>query len=80
MMLLLWLIVAWTLLSTVGADDKSALEALYTATNGANWADNTGWTTQNDIASWFGVVTKAVILVERVASVDLGANCLAGKR
>ncbi len=33
-----------------------ALVALYTSTDGANWADNTGWLATNTPCAWFGVV------------------------
>ena len=32
-----------------------ALVALYTSTNGATWADNTGWLVTDTPCSWYGV-------------------------
>ena len=35
--------------------DYDALMALYDATNGHNWVDNTGWGESCDICNWYGV-------------------------
>ena len=37
------------------ATDKAALEALYTATDGANWTDNTNWSSAEPLSAWHGV-------------------------
>ena len=34
---------------------REALMALYNATDGPNWTDNTNWLTDNDISSWYGI-------------------------
>ena len=49
---------------TVGAageqsDDRAALVALYNATDGPNWTDNTNWLSDRPIGEWYGVTTNA---------------------
>ena len=39
------------------ADDRAALEALYEATDGANWDDNTNWGSSLPLDEWHGVGT-----------------------
>ncbi len=34
---------------------RDVLVALYNATDGGNWTNNTNWLTDNDISSWYGV-------------------------
>ncbi len=34
---------------------REALVALYNATDGANWTNNTNWLSGNDISTWYGV-------------------------
>ena len=53
--------------------DRTALEALYEATNGVNWPHNTNWTT--DEGDWYGVTTDAA---GNVTVLDLRANGLSG--
>ena len=36
-------------------EQKKALEALYTSTNGNNWKDNTNWLSDNPVNQWYGV-------------------------
>ncbi|NNE71531.1 MAG: T9SS type A sorting domain-containing protein [Rhodothermales bacterium] len=55
------------------ATDQAALEALYNATNGAAWTDNTGWLT-GDAATWFGVTVQN----SRVTEINLNGNNLVG--
>ena len=33
--------------------------ALYNATDGANWTDNTSWLSQEPLDTWYGVTTDA---------------------
>jgi hypothetical protein len=54
---------------------KPALIALYNATDGDNWTNNTNWNSSNPINSWFGVTVNENGLV---TSLDLIANNLAG--
>ena len=34
---------------------RDVLVALYNATDGANWSNNTNWLTDNDLSTWYGV-------------------------
>ncbi len=57
------------------ATDKAALEALYAATDGANWTTSTNWETSEPLSSWHGVTTDTD---GRVTALDLGDNGLDG--
>ena len=57
------------------ATDRAALEALYDATDGPNWTDNTNWKTDAPLGEWFGVSTDTD---GRVTDVVLRYNGLAG--
>ena len=57
------------------ASDRGALEALYDATGGANWQDNTNWKTAVPLGEWHGVRTDAG---GRVTELTLCCNALAG--
>ena len=48
--------------------DRDVLEALYRATGGPNWTDNTNWLTDAPLAAWYGVTTDAT---GRVTGLDL---------
>ena len=39
--------------------DRAALVALYNATDGTNWVDNTNWLTDAPLGEWYGVDTDA---------------------
>ena len=39
--------------------DRAALVALYNATGGANWTNNTNWLTTAPVGQWYGVTTDA---------------------
>ena len=59
------------------ADDYNALVAIYEATNGDNWQNNTDWrvgTTADEIATWYGVT----VVEGRVVALDLSQNKLNG--
>ena len=58
------------------ATDKAALEALYDATDGANWTTSTNWKTEEVLNSWHGVTTDADL---RVTGLDLDGNGLNGR-
>ena len=58
----------------VAEDDSLALVALYQATDGANWSDNTNWLA-GPVAQWFGVA----VTEDRVTRLDLGINGLIGE-
>ena len=55
--------------------DRRALVALFDATGGVNWTDNTNWKTAAPLNQWYGVQTN---LAGRVVSLDLRGNALDG--
>ena len=55
--------------------DRDALVALYNATDGASWRDNTNWLSDEPIGEWFGVTTAPD---GRVVELDLSLNQLSG--
>jgi len=55
--------------------DRTILVALYNATNGANWYNNTNWLSDAPLGEWHGVITDQT---DRVAELDLAHNRLAG--
>ena len=57
------------------ATDTAALTALYNATNGANWTDNTNWGTAPALSTWHGVTTDSG---GRVTELELDGNGLSG--
>ena len=57
------------------ASDRAALEALYDATGGASWADDTSWKTSAPLGDWYGVTTDAS---GRVTELRLDDNGLTG--
>ena len=57
------------------ASDRAALEALYDATGGPEWADSTNWKTDAPLGEWFGVWTNSD---GRVEALYLWANGLTG--
>ncbi len=58
------------------SDDRTVLVALYNATGGANWTDNTNWLSTSPIGEWHGVTTDAS---GRVTELDLRDNQLSGQ-
>ena len=64
--------------SSVNADDRAALKAFYTATDGANWTTNTNWPgidTATDLGTLHGVTVDTN---GRVTSIILSGNNLSG--
>ena len=57
------------------ATDWAALEALYDATGGPGWTENTNWKTAAPLDEWFGVTTDRG---GRVIGLDLAGNGLTG--
>ena len=57
------------------ATDRAALEALYNATNGGSWADDTNWRSDAPLSSWYGVTTNGD---GRVTRLELDDNGLRG--
>ena len=60
----------------VTAGDRAALEALYNATDGANWTDNTNWLSNAALSQWHGVTTD---VNGRVTRLILSENELGGE-
>ena len=58
------------------AGDRLALEALYNATDGANWTDNTNWSSNAALSAWHGVITDGT---GRVTTLNLTDNNLSGE-
>ena len=56
---------------TVENPDRTALVALYNATDGPNWVDNTNWLTDAPLGEWYGVDTDAN---GRVVRLDLAGR------
>ena len=56
---------------TVVNPDRAALMALYNATDGPNWVDNTNWLTDAPLGEWYGVRTDAA---GRVVWIDLSGR------
>ena len=46
--------------------DRAALTALFNATDGPNWHDNTNWLSQQPLSTWFGVTTAENGCVSRL--------------
>ena len=59
---------------TVVPSDRDALAALYSATNGDDWANSANWMTDRPLDQWFGVVVSA----GQVTRLDLWENNLSG--
>ena len=55
--------------------DRAALAALYNATNGSSWQDDTNWLSNRPLGEWYGVSTDAD---GRVADLRLEGNQLSG--
>ena len=54
--------------------DRAALVALYEATDGPNWVDNTNWLTDASLGEWYGVDTNAAGRVVRISLSGLYDN------
>lgn len=61
-----------------GPTDRDILIALYDATNGDNWTDNTNWCTNAPLSEWYGVSTSYFDEEERVVDLVLSVNNLMG--
>ena len=66
---------AQTELGSVAAD-RAALVALYNATDGDNWTNNTNWLSDKPVGVWHGVTTR--INDGRVTRLNLSENNLSG--
>ncbi|MDE2890835.1 MAG: leucine-rich repeat domain-containing protein [Gemmatimonadota bacterium] len=58
----------------VSGGDRDALVALYNATDGPNWEQNTNWLTEKDLSTWYGVS----VVNGRVTHLHLDKNKLSG--
>ena len=58
------------------ASDRDALVALYNATGGPNWTNNTNWLSSRPIRDWHGVATNSG---GRVVGINLHNNGLTGE-
>ena len=58
------------------ASDRAALVALYNATAGPSWKDNTSWLSDAPVGEWHGVTTDDNA---RVTELDLSDNQLSGE-
>lgn len=54
-----------------GSVDREALVALYNATDGPNWLDNTNWLTDAPLGEWYGVDTDDL---GRIVALDLSSR------
>lgn len=58
----------------VNTNDSLALVAIYHATNGDQWKENTNWLTDKPVSEWFGITVEN----GRVSIVNLNKNDLSG--
>lgn len=63
-----------TAVTQIPQAECDALVSLYTATNGTNWWDNSGWLVTNTPCDWYGITCQN----ERVHEIALGGNQLQG--
>ena len=56
--------------------DRTALLALYNATGGAKWTNNTNWLTSRALSTWYGVTTDSQ---GRITELNLTSNQLKGE-
>ena len=54
--------------------DRAVLVEFYNATGGANWTDNTNWTSDQPLDSWYGVNTNATGQVTELSLQDNGLS------
>lgn len=57
------------------AKEKSALTALYNATNGDSWTNKENWRSDKPVGEWYGITTDTD---GRVVDIDLSNNNLSG--
>ena len=66
---------ASTVAPVTNETDREALVALYDATDGPNWSNDTNWLSDRPIGEWHGVTTDRS---GRVTEIDLSENRLSG--
>ena len=64
---------------TVEHPDRTALSALYRATDGPNWTNNEGWLTDAPLGEWHGVTTDASGRVTHLSFGYWTSNGLVGR-
>ena len=64
----------WTVPTDISGADALALKAIYDATAGESWSDNTNWGQTETANDWYGVTVGG----GRVTTLDLNANNLNG--
>lgn len=57
--------------------DREVLVALYNATDGPNWKNSSGWSTNADLSDWYGVEVNSE---NRVVGLRLYSNNLQGMK
>ena len=67
---------SFTLTISGFSDDRAALTALYNATGGPNWTENTGWLSEAPIGEWSNVIVDEA---GRVTHLYLDENQLTGE-
>jgi Leucine-rich repeat (LRR) protein len=77
-LLLLFTLFAFALQAQVSQADRDALIAIYTATDGINWTNNTNWNTTADVSTWYGVTVEQVVGQDKITIIDLSNNRLNG--
>ena len=60
--------------SSIPTAEREALVALYDSTNGAGWSNSTGWKTNSDPCTWYGVICSG----GHVTYLTLSNNQLSG--
>lgn len=61
-----------------GPTDRDVLIALYDATDGDNWTNNTNWCTDKPLSEWYGVTCRKVNGEDKVLFLELEDNNLVG--
>ncbi len=72
--ILLAVVTSTTIFAQIPTVERDALIALYNATDGSNWINNTNWNTTEPVSTWFGVT----LLEGNQIALDLSANQLVG--
>ena len=76
---LLFLILAINLLQAqVPQSERNALIALYNATDGPNWYNNSNWNTSNPVSSWYGITVENISGQDHVTKIELRRKNLTG--
>ena len=62
----------------VPQSERDALIALYNATDGPNWTNNTNWNTSYPVSSWYGVTVGNMNGQDHVTHISLSQKQLSG--